>query len=442
MELNKNMRRRTIDADFDVGGLSAGARRKRKGADLAQAVAPAIEAVERDYAALSSSERLAIVQKESPEMVKMLEEMKRYLSEVEELARPLQELFFQRRLSTADQNLVQFLETKVQLMLSYCMHVLFYLLMKMEGKKVAGHPVIDNLVEIRVYLEKLFQLEERLQYSLNRLLSGKAPSAAHVDSLRPVQRNERIPQSTNNEAKMNRKKLEAAKKAEDVEREEMTTMNRIQSKKSDLLNDEQPFDRKTAVSMLSYHEDEDQLFSRLAGDSDDDDDGDRGATLIERLRKRQRALTENDGKSRTHENGDGRGARGVVADDDSNFCEEIDEEGEMLSEGESEGEGDYEVLLEEEQNRKRMRMAESKPAVRFVEPEVDRRKNTKNIENHRGLTKPRPRDRKTPRTAQRRKYEKGMRIHKAQVRTVRPEPEGGFVGVPSIKSGVTQSIRF
>ncbi|PWV05906.1 hypothetical protein C3747_123g62 [Trypanosoma cruzi] len=95
LEANKSMRRRVIESDFDVGGITSGMKRKTNGeSDAELNVAPVVEAVERDYAALSSSERMSIVQKESPELIKMLEEMKQYLAEVKELAKPLQELFF------------------------------------------------------------------------------------------------------------------------------------------------------------------------------------------------------------------------------------------------------------------------------------------------------------------------------------------------------------
>ncbi|KAF5222119.1 hypothetical protein C3747_10g204 [Trypanosoma cruzi] len=441
LEANKSMRRRVIESDFDVGGITSGVKRKTNGeSDAELNVAPVVEAVERDYAALSSSERMSIVQKESPELIKMLEEMKHYLAEVKELAKPLQELFFQRRFSDADRNLIQFLETKVQLMLSYCMHVTFYLLLKTEGKKVSGHPVIDNLVEIRVYLEKLFPLEEKLQYSLNRLLSGKTTAAARLDALRPLQHNERGVLATNTDAKKRRKQLEAMKEAEEIEKEELTTMNRIQTKKSATLNETSSFDRKTMVSALGYREDEDQYFAKLVAGGEEEDEGTQGLSLIERLRRRQHSFADGVAGNPNYSSDE---EAPVVGDDDDEDDEANSGEDDLLGEGEDGVEGDYETLLEEEQVRlMRAKTEESRPKPKLVEPEVDRRKTSKKIETHRGLTKSRPKDRKTPRTAQRRKYEKGMRIHKAQTRTCQPEPEGGFIGLPAIKSKVTQSIRF
>ncbi|RNF25547.1 U3 small nucleolar RNA-associated protein 3 [Trypanosoma conorhini] len=64
LEANKSMRRRVIESDFEVGGITTAVKRKRNGeANAALNVAPVVEAVERDYAALSSSERMSIVQK-------------------------------------------------------------------------------------------------------------------------------------------------------------------------------------------------------------------------------------------------------------------------------------------------------------------------------------------------------------------------------------------
>ena len=61
---------------------------------------------------------------------------------------------------------ISYLDTKYLLMLSYCSSIVFYLLLKAEGRPVKDHPVIERLVEIRLYLEKLRPIDKKLQYQV------------------------------------------------------------------------------------------------------------------------------------------------------------------------------------------------------------------------------------------------------------------------------------
>lgn len=47
---------------------------------------------------------------------------------------------------------VSYLEAKHLLLLSYCTNIVFYLLLKAEGRPVRDHPVIPRLVQLRAYL--------------------------------------------------------------------------------------------------------------------------------------------------------------------------------------------------------------------------------------------------------------------------------------------------
>eukprot|EP00955_Chlamydomonas_euryale_P055844 356232-Chlamydomonas_euryale.AAC.16 len=48
--------------------------------------------------------------------------------------------------------------------LQYCTHIVFYILLKAEGRPVKDHPVITRLVELRAYMEKIRPIDKRLQY--------------------------------------------------------------------------------------------------------------------------------------------------------------------------------------------------------------------------------------------------------------------------------------
>ena len=61
-------------------------------------------------------------------------------------------------------------------MLSYCVNIVFYLLLKSEGRSVRDHPVVLRLVEIRAYLEKLRPIDRKLRYQIDKLLKTSAVS--------------------------------------------------------------------------------------------------------------------------------------------------------------------------------------------------------------------------------------------------------------------------
>ena len=66
--------------------------------------------------------------------------------------------------------LVQYLEVKQHMLLSYCINVTFYLLMKAEGRSVRSHPVMRRLLELRYGIEKLRSIDAKLKYQIDRLL--------------------------------------------------------------------------------------------------------------------------------------------------------------------------------------------------------------------------------------------------------------------------------
>lgn len=50
---------------------------------------------------------------------------------------------------------ISYLEAKHLLLLNYCQSLVYYLLRKAKGLSIEGHPVVQSLVEIRLFLEKV-----------------------------------------------------------------------------------------------------------------------------------------------------------------------------------------------------------------------------------------------------------------------------------------------
>ncbi len=75
---------------------------------------------------------------------------------------------------------VSYLEAKHLLLLHYCMNLVFFLLLKAEGRPVREHPVVGRLVEARAFLEKTRPLDRRLRYQMDKLLAAAAAVQARA----------------------------------------------------------------------------------------------------------------------------------------------------------------------------------------------------------------------------------------------------------------------
>ena len=62
-------------------------------------------------------------------------------------------------------------------MIQYCSFLTFFLLLKMEGKSVKDHPVIERLVHIKTLFEKLKPLDQKLQYQIDKLTQAATGQA-------------------------------------------------------------------------------------------------------------------------------------------------------------------------------------------------------------------------------------------------------------------------
>jgi len=65
---------------------------------------------------------------------------------------------------------MSYLEMKYNLMLAYCNLLSFYILLKLEGKKVEDHPVVKRLVHVKLMLEKLRPLDQKLAYQVEKMV--------------------------------------------------------------------------------------------------------------------------------------------------------------------------------------------------------------------------------------------------------------------------------
>lgn len=117
---------------------------------------------------LPEEEQLNIIAKYSPETKRYLEEFHRKVIEVKTHVEPL---LAKLKSNNTEQGL-SFLETKYQLLIGYCANLAYYLLLKVRGKNIERHPVIERLIKYRLLIEKIKPLESKLQYRVEKLLKA------------------------------------------------------------------------------------------------------------------------------------------------------------------------------------------------------------------------------------------------------------------------------
>lgn len=65
---------------------------------------------------------------------------------------------------------ISFLEVKYQLLLQYIANLAFIIQLKLSGKQVESHPVVQSLIELRVMLEKMKPVEQKLKYQIDKVV--------------------------------------------------------------------------------------------------------------------------------------------------------------------------------------------------------------------------------------------------------------------------------
>ena len=146
-----------------------------------------VESLERDLRGMSEREKLQHVRAEAPELQQLLADFKGHVKEAREVLQPLLADARARRLPT--EGGVGFVQLKLQLLLSYCSNIAFYLLLKCNGQPVRDHPVVDALLRHRLLIQRLKPIEAKHQYRVRKLLElaaseengGGGLSAAQAD---------------------------------------------------------------------------------------------------------------------------------------------------------------------------------------------------------------------------------------------------------------------
>lgn len=158
----------TMGAAAAAKGAGGGKKKMNSTAGTKSHASTVIETLIRDPLSQEALEKA--VERDALELEALVSQLRSSLNEVRNRLAPI--LAEVREGGLATEEGVSYLEAKHMLLLSYVGAIVFYLLLKAEGKPVAGHPVVTRLVELRAYLEKIRPIDKRLNYQMEKLLAA------------------------------------------------------------------------------------------------------------------------------------------------------------------------------------------------------------------------------------------------------------------------------
>lgn len=139
---------------------------------------------------LPPQEALRVLEEMAPETRDFVREFKRRAIEIRETVEPV--LASMRAASSAasppqeGEAGLAFLQAKNQLLVGYCANLAYYLLLKVQGRSIKDHPVVERLIKYRLLIEKIKPMEAKLQYQIEKyvsvsLLSGASGASKDID---------------------------------------------------------------------------------------------------------------------------------------------------------------------------------------------------------------------------------------------------------------------
>ncbi|KAI8990072.1 Sas10 C-terminal domain-containing protein [Pilobolus umbonatus] len=118
---------------------------------------------------LPVSEKLKIIQNESPELIDLLDEFKDTLSMTDILKTVIDKI---QKNGQENEGTAQFLIFKYQTLMNYMTNISFYFALKASNSTdIKDHPVIQALFKLRSTLEKLDQVEETIQTDIEKFVN-------------------------------------------------------------------------------------------------------------------------------------------------------------------------------------------------------------------------------------------------------------------------------
>ncbi|XP_043504330.1 something about silencing protein 10 [Polistes fuscatus] len=129
------------------------------------------ETIKRDFTKLSKKQKRELVQQESPEFLALVDDFKECMNEAKNVLSPFLELV--KKGICPDCPALDFVKTRYQIILNYCVNISFYLMLKAKRLPINSHPVIKRLAQYRQLLNEMRSGEGNLLEKIEEILKVK-----------------------------------------------------------------------------------------------------------------------------------------------------------------------------------------------------------------------------------------------------------------------------
>lgn len=124
--------------------------------------------IKTDISKLSKRQKLELLEKESPEFLVLLQDIKDQLTEIKSTLTPYLKLM--KTDNYSDNAVFQFIQKKYQTALHYSINIMFYLTLKSKRLFFNSHPVIKRLAQYRQLLNQMNSIQEQVLENSQKLL--------------------------------------------------------------------------------------------------------------------------------------------------------------------------------------------------------------------------------------------------------------------------------
>ncbi|XP_015174950.1 PREDICTED: something about silencing protein 10 [Polistes dominula] len=161
ISIQKKLAERLDDADFGLDFIEA------KSEDT-KAQQDEEETVKTDFTKLSKKQKRELVQRESPEFLAIVDDFKECMNEAKNILLPFLKLV--EKGICPDCPASNFVKSKYQIILNYCVNISFYLMLKAKRLPINSHPVIKRLAQYRQLLNEMRSGEGDLLEKIEEVL--------------------------------------------------------------------------------------------------------------------------------------------------------------------------------------------------------------------------------------------------------------------------------
>ncbi|KAK9294244.1 hypothetical protein QLX08_011071 [Tetragonisca angustula] len=137
--------------------------------------------IKTDLDKLSKRQKQTMMQKESPEFMILVNDLKGHMTEARDSLAPFLRLIKDGIVPNCPA--VSFIKTKYHLLLNYCINISFYLMLKAKRLPVNSHPIIKRLAQYRQLLNQLESAQGNLMQEIQEILRAEIEGKALYNTL-------------------------------------------------------------------------------------------------------------------------------------------------------------------------------------------------------------------------------------------------------------------